>query len=309
MAKNRNTNRPQISKAEKKARKRAAKADPVASLLLDPCNGDPTTPFYNGEGGYSQRFVRTINISTGATDTALTYSFFPGAMMQSQSVVTNSTTTLPGQYTSAGVAGSAFVAGNAGKYRCKAACVEMWSSQAPLNITGTVGFGVLPATTIQNGAAQSADGFNSVLQHQTKLTADVIECLWYPGNRDSDFFHYFTNPNTAMPEEAEDMNAIFFALTGLPVNTTYTFRVTWVCEWLPKVNLDISSPVVGAGNTQHTSNVVNALHQHHPGWYARLKSHGQQFAKIAGPIVKKEIGSLARTYGPAVLSGITGMLL
>jgi len=307
--KNTNTNRTKLSKAQKAARKREAKMDPVASLLLDPCNGDATTPFYNGEGGYSQRFVSTKTISTGASDTCIQYALFPGGMMEMTNVVPNVTSTLAGGFSTFGMAGSNFLFGNANKYRCKAACVEVWSSQAPLNITGNACFGVLPATTVQSGAVNTITGFNNVLQHATKLTADIIECLWYPGAGDNHFVSYVTTPNTAMPEESEDMNAIVFALSGLPVNTSYTFRITWVCEWTPKIGMELSSPVVGQGNSQHTSNVVNALHTYRPGWYARLKSHGQNFAKVVEPIARKELGNLLTSYGPAVLKGLTGMLI
>lgn len=316
MARNSNSNRAEQrrkaglgSKAARKAAKRQAKIDPVAALLLDPCNGDPTAPFYNGEGGYSQRFVKTFTVTTGATDTALNFAFFPGAMMTSQGTATNSSTTLTNQFTTSGTAGSTYLGANANKFRCKAACVEMWSSQAPLNITGTVAFGVIPSSAQQSGSATNVDGLVSVLQHQTKLTADIVECLWFPGNRDSDFHHYVTLPSALVPEEYEDMNSIVFAANGLPVNTSYTFRVTWVAEWLPKASLEVASPVAGSGNTQRTSTVVNTLHRAHPGWYARLKSHGQQFAKIAGPVVRREVGNLARQYGPAMLGAVTGMLL
>lgn len=304
-----NTNRQKLSKAEKAARKRNAKMDPVASLLLDPCNGDPSVPFYNGEGGYSQRFVKTFTVTTGATDTALNFAFFPGALMTSQGTAATSSTILTNQFTTSGTAGSSYLGSNANKFRCKAACVEMWSSQAPLNITGTVAFGVVPATVQQSGSATTVDSLIAVLTHQTKLTADIIECLWYPGVADGDFCNYSTLPSTTMPVTADDQNTIVFAANGLPVSTSYTFRVTWVAEWVPKVGLEVASPVAGSGNTQHVSDVVNALHHAKPGWYASLKSHGQSFAKIAGPIVKRELGNLAKNYGPALLTGITGMLV
>lgn len=317
MAKNNNTsNRATYRKLKgldtKQARrnaKRQAKMDPVAALLLDPCNGDVTAPFYNGEGAYSQRFVKTYTVTTGATDTALNFSFFPAAMMTTSGVATTSATILTNAYSTAGTVGSTYIGANANKFRTKAACVEMWSSQAPLNITGTVAFGVIPATTQQSGSGGTVDGLISVLQHQTKLTADIIECLWYPGNRDCDFHNYSTLPSTTMPEESEDMNAIVFAANGLPVSTAYTFRVTWVCEWTPKAALEIASPVAGNGNTQHVSNVVNTLHTQKPGWYARLKSHSQNINKVIAPVARREIGNLVSNYGPKLLTGVAGMLL
>lgn len=293
----------------RKAQKRMAQAvDPIVGLLLDPCNGDTSTPFYNGEGGYSQRFVKTFTVTTGATDTALTTAFFPGANLWSAGTATNDTTNFTNQFSKASSPGATFLAANASKIRCKAACVEMWSNQAPLNITGTMGFGIVPATSYQSGSAQNAAQLGSTVQNQVKLTADIIECLWFPGNLDSTYV-IGTAAATDMPNDSEDRNAIVFVGTGLPVSTSYTFRVTWVAEWTPRVGLEVSVPLAGNGNTQHVSNVVNALNTKHSGWYAKLKSHGQQFAKIAMPVIKKELGNLAMNYGPKLLAGASAMLL
>jgi hypothetical protein len=303
---NANTNRTKRTAAQKLAA-RKARVDPVAALLYDPCNGDATVAMYNGEGGYSQRFVKTFSVTTGAADTALTYSFYPGANMASGGAVATGATVLTNQYGTSAGPGIAYLTANANKWRAKAACVEMWSSQAPLNITGTIAFGLLSATQYQSGSAQTVDGLVNLLTHQTKLTADIVECVWQPGPADQFFVNYATLPSTLMPLDSDDRHVIAFAGTGLPPNTSYTFRITYVCEWVPKSSLEIATTVGGGGDSQHTYNVVSALNSNKPGWYARLKSHAQQFARQAVPVIR-DITHVTQNYGPHVLKAASMLL-
>lgn len=291
-------------------RRQARRLDPIASLLLDPCNSDESVPFYNGDGGYSQRFVGNYTITTGATDTALTFAFYPGGLMSSQGTAVTATTTLTNQFTTNGIIGGTFIGANANKTRCKAACVEMWSSQAPLNVTGNVAFGVISATQYQSGSATTVDGLTQILTHQTKLTSERVEVKWFPGSSD-EFYNPLpvTLPSTAMPADSDDRNIIAFAASGLPSNTAYTFRVTWVCEWAPKANLAIPSSAVTGGDSQHTFRVVNEMHKAKPGWYASLKSHAAQFTELALPHVKRQVAAGIANYGPHILSTLSGLLI
>lgn len=307
---NNRTNKVKRTKDQKREDRIRSRMDPVAALVLDPCNADVSPALYNGEGGYTQRFVKTINVTTGATDTAMAFSFYPGAPMIASGTAVNSTTVIPAGYTTAGVPGITYLASNANKVRCKAACVEMWSSQPQVSVQGNLTFGVLSASQYQSGTGQSADTLGSVLTHQVKLTSDIVQCIWFPGAQDCYFNQIpVTLPSTTLPTNADDQNCITIVGTGLPVSTTYTFRVTYVVEWLPKPGLEIANVEGGGGNSERTFQIVNALHRAKPGWYATLKSHAQQFATMAGPIVQKELKGLAQNYGPHLLKSISGMVL
>lgn len=307
---NARTNKTKRSAEQKAADRRMARMDPVAALILDPCNADVSPAFYNGEGGYTQRFVKTINVTTGGADTALNFAFYPGADMVSFGTTAAGSTIITNAFTTANAPGINYLGTNSNKFRAKAACVELWSSQAALNVLGSVGFGVLSASQYQSGLATTTDALVTVLTHQTKLTQDIVQCIWFPGVQDQ-FFNSTPNslPSTALPPAYDDQNAIVYALTGLPVNTTFTFRITFVVEWIPKANLEIANVEGGGGNSQRTYEIVNELHRKRPGWYARLKSHAQQFANVAEPIMKRELKGLAQNYGPHLLKAVSGMII
>jgi hypothetical protein len=277
---------------------RSPSLDPYAALLLDPCNAELSGGHFPGVKGILTRFTRTYTQPLGASTTAAFCSFFPGNdMINNQSVATSSTN-FTNQYTTNNAPGDALLTTTAGKYRPVAACMRVWSDQPALNVTGNVAFGVLPARTIQSGTPNTADGLTSLLPNQTKLTSDVIEVKWMPGAADQ-FYHQKVD-TSSMSIDADDRNAIIAVFTGLPVNSSFTVRYTWVVEWVPKIALDLVTNSADSGGSAHKAyEIVKALHHHDPMWNVSVKPFAQAFGSTLAPFLKRGAQYLGQRAGQA----------
>lgn len=220
----------------------------LANMLADPCNAPLIHGSYPGVRGYLTRVSKFLTVTTGPTDTGFIAVIFP---QTNNSIMQNFTTTAtPTAYSVAQtlVGGSTFLT-NSAQTRSVGACLQVWSNQAPLNVTGNISWGTVPignfpATTNSTGTFTADFLLTQACQHHAKMTADTLEVKWRPGSMD----HYYeaTNTGPLLGTAAGDQNAIVVVAFGLPVNTTYTLRSVNIVEWQPSaasgLNMNIQSP-------------------------------------------------------------------
>lgn len=204
-----------------------------AKLLNDPCNAPICESPYAGQKGYTTRVSGVVTIPVGAGNSSVTLAIVPtGALVATFAGVNGSTTFTPA-FASTLFPGATFLSGNSEQVRCLAGCVQAWSSLSPLNITGNVHAGVIN-TSVVNTAGISADRLSQIATASGKLTAEMTELKWRPAPVDEDYSEIGFGS-----ADDQDTNCMFFTFTGLQSTDTINFKLTFVYEWVPKVNLGL----------------------------------------------------------------------
>jgi hypothetical protein len=286
-----------------------------AALLKDPCNARLVYPCYpNGTGStVLMRLESDTIVANSATEVAAFGYFVPGLGLHLQNSTPLTSDTL-GSNTlsiSALCPGATFLGTNVTSQRAVAACVQISYPGTELNRSGIVGMGVVPAdlartsasSTIGGGAFNaSAASVRTACQHVERMPSTLVECKWFPGERDAESFDPQVFPSAEQGPGMVGRNAIAWSCSGFPVSTGIRVRTVVVYELSFGTGGNVQG-VVPPPSVANTSSILRALYNKDPQWYidsavkiakgvSATISYARQGAKLAGQVMSG-IGMLA----------------
>lgn len=261
----------------------------AARMFYDPCGANLGETVYPGDRGYVSRFVQNISMGLSAGQTVSAAVIKPGNNVGSftASLIGSDNATIA--FANASMPGAGFLSSTANKFRCAGFCVTARAISAPNNATGTVHFGVVPASALINGVATQ---YNTLISYCTESVAAAntlmapLDIKWSPGSFDD---RYATGANAA--DDDSDRNIILIVASGFPAAAGLQLRLTAIYEWTPAVSFGIVTDATSVRNSVCDKEcVLKALKSKDPDWWWSL---GKKAVKIAGGIA-----SGAWTGGP-----------
>lgn len=271
-----------------------------AQLMKDPCNARLTFPCYPSSSGGTVliRFEADAILASGATETALTLVYVPGAFSMFNNVTAltsdNLGTVLQNVPASLPFPGYSYLNNNANAFRCVAACAQVSYPGTELNRSGILGMGVADSAVLATNM-QTADGggnininagqLRTLCQHVERMPASVTEVRWFPGEDDAKVYSPGSN-HLSRANECEGRNAIIISASGFPGSTGVRVR----CVAIYEVSLGAGQGQVASISPPASNNtpnqVVKALYDSDPKWYI-------EFAGKAGRAVSSVISYAA----------------
>lgn len=253
-----------------------------AKLVNDPCNAPICESPYAGQKGYVTRLCGSQTITVGAGNTAAALFVTPSGCYFASTATATSATTFTPAFNSGAFPGNGFLANNSDQVRCLAGCVQVWSSLSPLNITGNVHAGVINTNTV-NRAGISVDALSFLASNSGKMTAEMVELKWRPGSVDEEY-----NP-VGNPPDGSDTNTLFMAFSGLQPTEVLQVKLTFIYEWIPKVNLGLAqSPSRDVFTKVRVPNILAEMDRVMPNWWHHsVRALGNVATGFAGQLVKK----------------------
>lgn len=233
-----------------------------AKLLADPCNAELTPSVFSGaNGALLARFEYDQIFNSSATDVGSAGYFCPGALCQN---TTNnavgfggpwSSDTIPGILVNATPAiqpGNSFLNANASGVRAISACIQVNYMGSELNRAGVIAVGCGKLSSI-TGTTTTA-GLRTLAQVVQRMPDEPVEYRLPP----TDASALFRDPTSTLSPLGEptgqDLPALFWSATGIPVSTGVRVRFVVVYEWIPKVNTGMTIP--NMGKVSHSRNSV-----------------------------------------------------
>jgi hypothetical protein len=278
------------------------KALAYARLLTDPCGAGLVQPVYpGGEAGFLFRADSIATYGGGATETAGIVHWTPGYTNSSNSDLLVGGATGPSTpitLASSGTGpGKSFLGANAAGVRCVAACLKVTFPGSESARAGRVHYGHTVAGIMDSGNTTDVDALAPVLQHYSRTPADTIELLWKPGISDTEF----NDPNTAASATLRDRkSSLTVAWAGVPGGTGMTFHYTAIYEWMPKVDVGVSTNVNGKSTSSNTlDDILDAIKEvgfnwvKHPGGTMGNLSA----SRVRAPSAAGLMAFMASTYG------------
>jgi hypothetical protein len=303
MAKRKVQNNTKGTKRKQGRRRPTRMADAMqhyAALLANPCRGPLVHAPGSSEGGQIARFESDVIVGNGATDTAGAIFWTPGAYnTTTDSGLADFVAATDGTATNFGnrsyAPGYTFLSTNASRYRCLAACMQIYWPGSELNRAGIVSgaqanYGFIstatPTTTVANIRAISP-----VVE---RMPTDYFEIKWAPNFADS-MFRSPGNSTTARPEDGHSSLLATFA--GIPVGTGVRVRLVIVVEWLPRLNGQVLASNTALYTEGSTFQVRKALDIANPDWWHRAGVAAAQFLSGATVAYRAVRGQARPTYG------------
>lgn len=219
-----------------------------ARLLNDPCEGPLVHPLYEGvDGGILFRAESDFLYGGGATDTSTMGCFCPAALYAPYSgqgsVLVASTTgdSVPAILGPNGIQpGAGFVAGSSKAVRMVSACVQIMWPGSELSRAGVVALGQTTFGEL-NGASVTTAGLRALAQNVARMPDGMLELKIVPNASSA----IYLNPNISGGGPLLGMPALFWSVSGIPVNTGIRIRCVCVYEF---------QLTVGSGGTQTYTN-------------------------------------------------------
>lgn len=279
-----------------------------ATLLQRPFVANlPSTPcIYEGEQGTINRFVVDGTVNLGATNTAALYIFHPntgGVFSIAVNAPSDNLGAIGLQTTLALTPGFNTLTSVAQKQRTVASALRMTIPGLSLTtIVGEFAFGVASLDTVLNFTTVNSAFQYSQARHN--VTRDLHELRWYPGAFDSRYATVIAGANVVALSgtDANDTNAMFFAVRGLPVSTIVGVTTTNVVEWTPRPQsgLSVSGASSAGTNHQHT---VDTLHKHSPGWHHTAKQTAERLLEDTVRDIGEKAGPKLRLAAGKIFEG------
>lgn len=242
-----------------------AKARAAAAMLTDPCNAALSEACYRGDQGYRNRFVSNSSLGVTAGHTAVAVAFVPG----SNTVFWLSNTTSSGlvAWASFGGPGVSFLATVTDVSRSLGACTSATPQAANLSVSGQVYSGVVPFSSLNTGATQSADNLAQLCNRYGKISIDTpMECKFVPGAADEDY-----TATNGQPTDVSDSNVILMVFIGLPAASGVALRFTNIIEWKPRFNLGVTTQSVLGNPSRNTiEHIKEHLRTTNPNWWSNV---------------------------------------
>jgi len=252
----------------------------AARMFYDPCGANLGETVYPGDRGYVSRFVQNISVGLSGGQTVTASIIKPGNNVASFTAGLIGTDNTTVGFGTASMPGAGFQNTTANKFRCAGFCVTARAISAPNTATGTIHFGVVPASAVTNGTITQ---FNTLISYCTESVAASntlmapLDIKWSPGSFDD---RYATTANAA--DDDSDRNIIIICTTGFPAATGLQLRLTAIYEWTPAISLGIVTDATSVKNSVCDKEcVLKVLKSKDPDWWWSL---GRKAVKIAGGI-------------------------
>lgn len=205
----------------------------AAHMYYDPCGSDLAPSVYPGDRGYVNRWTSALTAGGVTGETCCIQIFKPGVNVTAGSGNAVPTADISVGYTDVNAPGAAFLNTNASKVRCLGACIQVRPNVAPNTCTGQIYFGVLPASSIPDGAtATTYNGIFASLSQSVSASQALMQPLevkWSPGAFDDRYC-----PVTGITSDDDtDRNIIVVLGIGLPPGTGLHMKLTAIYEWIP----------------------------------------------------------------------------
>lgn len=272
-----------------------------AKLLADPCNA-PLCPsiMAGSNGAMVSRFEYDQIFNASATDVGSAGYFCPSLL--TANVACNSigvggpwsSDTIPGGLTNATLAsqpGYTFLSSNASGARCVAACIQVQFIGTELQRAGVMAVGCTKYSTLTDVTPTTA-----LLRTQAQIvsrTPDGIMEYRLPPSEASEMFRDpNNNANQQLEPATQDLPALFWSVTGIPVSTGVRVRFVVVYEWIPRVGSGMIAPQMAAVAKSRNSNadVLQALARTGD-WLANGLSAWSPFGGYAVKVLAKGVGA------------------
>lgn len=268
-------------------------AQQMVSLLTDPCTAKLEHGVYPGAMGMINRFVATRSVATAAGQNCLVYQWTPATNVFWSIAATNADTAVTPSYGSTGQPGSTFLGSNARSSRCLGACISIVPDASITNIQGIVYVGNAPHAIAANAGTPTLNQLLQVLPTCYKANQTMKDFKWSPGTLDNLYQQYQSIPTA---DEWDGFNSMYVIITGLPANTSFTLRLTYICEWLPGSGVGLPTPSRSNPSNTSVSSIVGAIEKRDPGWW--LHDAGTVINKFIGTVPGAGVAStVLRTAG------------
>lgn len=288
------------SNKRRNGRKRAVVSDALvakhthhALSLANPSQSMIPSGVYDGEQGIINRFTQDYSIVGGATVTCLGLLFHPNTGYVQAFSATDSTVTVTAALAaSSGVTpGFAHLNGSARKQRGIAASIRFSLPSVTFNtISGEVACGVISTDLLTVGSASfTGDQLFQYAAARAPVSRGVQEVKWYPGAFDNRYATWSTSSFSATGSDSSDTNLVYVVYRGIPVNTSSSVKLDWVCEWVPRFGSGFTPSFNTKAGIDHMKTVEH-LHAHKPGWFHNLTGELEAGAAALG------IGGLASKF-------------
>lgn len=211
----------------------------AARMYEDPCGAELVPSVYPGDRGYVNRFVYNRVLAAGAGQTCAVYIIKPGNSISVASEPLLPTTSIGLPYGNE-YPGNVFLAANASKHRCAGFCVSVRPIASPNNVTGTIHFGVLNASSVPGTLSTTAQALAALCTESISVSQAAmapLEVKWCPGGFDDRYSPTWSAGFTG--DDDSDRNVLIVVCLGLPPATGMQFRATAIQEWTPKVDLGV----------------------------------------------------------------------
>lgn len=232
-----------------------AAAERYARLLADPCNSELCPSIMAGaNGALVVRVERDEILNSSATDIGSCGYYCPGAM--SASAVRNaigtggpwSSDTIPAALVNATASrqpGYNFLAANSSGVRCIAGCIQVMFVGTELQRAGVMAVGCTKLSNLTGTSSTLAD-LRGQAQIVTKTPDGFLEYR-LPPTEAAELFRDPNNPNDNTFDPAtQDLPALFWSVSGIPVSTGVRVRYVAVYEWVPKQAVGLVAPQMAA---------------------------------------------------------------
>ena len=299
------TRKGRVQKRKRLNRKRNGRKLPVASnalvakhthhalSLANPSQSMIPSGVYDGEQGIINRFTQDLTLIGGSTVTCLGLLFHPNTGYAQAFSSSDSTVTITAALaaTSGITPGFAHLNGVARKQRGIASSLRFSLPSVTFNtISGEVACGVISSDLLTIGSATfTGDQLFQYAAARAPVTRGVQEVKWYPGSFDNRYATWSTSSFAATGADPSDTNLVYVVYRGIPVLTSSSVKVDWVCEWVPRFGSGFTPTYNTKSGIDHMKTVEH-LHAHKPGWFHNLTGEVEAGAAALG------IGGLATKF-------------
>lgn len=214
-------------------------AENAKRMFLDPCNARLVPTVYDGDQGYINRGTSVFSAGSSTDQTAWIIIQKFGVNVAYVAGAANSATSLTIGYADTNAPMAGFLNAVANKERCAGACVNVRPSAAPNTATGIIKWGIIPASTLPDGAVITIDNVNRLLTESCSASQALMQPLevrWSPGTFDDRYC-----PTTGVTSDDDsDRNMVVITGFGFPLvgaagtaGTGITANCTGIYEWTP----------------------------------------------------------------------------
>lgn len=251
-------------------------------MYYDPCGADLVPTVYPGDRGYVNRFVSGWTAATAALETTAIIIHKPGVNVAFNIGDASAATAKLIGYSDTQAPGAAFLNSNATKARCTGYCINLKINAAPVDMTGQIYYGVIPASSVVEGASLSASTLVSLLTHSvaaSQVGMQELEVKWSPGAFDD----RYCPVSGVTGDDDTDRNVLVIVAVGLKAATGLHGRSTAIYEWTPTAasGATIDSTSIAPSRCDFSC-VIRNLKRKDADWWWRLGSKVVKGARDVG---------------------------
>lgn len=252
----------------------------AAHMLFDPCGSMLEESVYGGERGFVNRFVRTGTHGTAAGQTASVFIYKPGNALAAYASVVDDVTSFAVSFGTS-FPGQGYMNTNGTKCRAVSFCSIVRPVASPNNATGTIHFGILPASALPQGASTTVSALVGMLPQSVSVSNALytpLEIKWVPGNGDGNY-----SPLTGITSDDDtDRNLVVIVVRGVPAASGVQYKDTAIMEWVPNLTSGIATDLTQPRSSRNDiDDVLRVLKQKDPNWWWSLGMKAFKLGKKA----------------------------